>query len=302
MENKDKSSLLAWAKLLKRTRAYLDRDGFTEVMTNALVSEGAFESSIDTLKVSYSDGKGELHSSPEIEMKRCLATAQLPIYQICKCYRDDPRTPVHWKEFTMLEFYRMNASYLQILQDVQEWLEEIAERKLSFEILSVNDAIKKFAGLDLEAAPNTAALRKMVENTRTLQLSSEDTWEDIFFKVIVEKIEPALPPDRPVFLIDYPVSVSPLSQRKGDGIWAERFELYWCGMELCNGCTELSSPEELKKRYEEESALRRALKKPPHPFPSHLYEAMKTMPPAAGVAVGLERTFLALEQCLKSHS
>ena len=281
----------AWSNYINKIREFFVARGFTEVFTPSLVATGAFESSLDCLKVSFSTGELELHTSPEIEMKACLAETKLPIFQICKSYRDDPPTPIHSREFTMLEYYRPEVDYLTTRQDMKELLNHVAGRSLAFEEISVRELALKSTGLDLEKLSTTELLHAAIAKVRIIETSPDDTWDDLFFKLLLEKWEPALHPTRPTILHDYPPSQSALAAINPKTGWAERFEIYWRGVELCNGCTELTDIGELDRRYEKEKSLREKQRKVPHAYPQRLASAMRNMPPASGVAVGLDRLF-----------
>lgn len=284
-----------WAELLQKLRGFFDSLGFTEVMTSCMVPAGAFESSIDPLKVSYSTGEAELHTSPEIEMKRLLAQTKLPIYQICKCFRDDPPTSTHLREFTMLEFYRPDTDYTTLRADMKALLNAMSDRDLSFEEISMRELVIRATGIDFLAVPTSGALRKAIESRSLISLSADDDWDDMFFKLLIEKVEPSLDPDRPTLVFDYPASQAALSKLGLRTGLAERFEIYWRGMELCNGCTELTDIEELKRRFEHECRKRESLGKKAHPAPLRLFDAITGgFPPASGVAVGVDRLFKCL--------
>jgi elongation factor P--(R)-beta-lysine ligase len=290
------SKIAAWAAFLKQLRAFFDGRGFVEVQTDHLVPAGAFEGTIDPLQVRWSAGAAELHTSPEIEMKRLLAHHRVSIYQICRCFRDDPETPVHRREFTMLECYRVGADYRAIIADLRELFETLSGKALPWEEHTVSALVLRHTGIDIAEAATAEPLRAAIERRGTLHLAADDSWADMFFRLLIEKVEPALPADRPVIVTDYPVALSPLSKAAAAGHTAERFEIYWRGMELCNGCTELADATELRRRYRAESATRQLAGKLPHSPPDRLLEALENgFPPSAGVAIGLERLFLCLE-------
>jgi lysyl-tRNA synthetase class 2 len=293
----------AWARLLRSVRTFFDTRRFTEVTTDYLVPAGAVEGTIDPIRASFNGGGAELHTSPEIEMKRILSRFPNPIYQICKCFRDDPDTGLHRKEFSMLEFYRPRADYRQTKQDMRDLLDSLAGRALPYREWTVRDLVWDRTHLDLDQLIDRDSFHRAVRQNKIVALSDGDSWEDIFFKVLIEKLEPSLPPEIPVILTDYPVSVSVLSCAKTDGRWAERFEIYWQGMELCNGCTELTDAAVLRQRLEKEQEIRKEEGKPVHPPPDRLLAAMdQGLSPASGVAVGMDRLFaglLALETPVK---
>lgn len=292
-----------WAGLLKETRAFFDTQGFFEVTTQCLVPAGAFEASIDPLTVGDSKTAplGQLHTSPEMEMKVLLAQSRLPIYQLTPCFRDDPHSPVHAKEFTMLEFYRIGATASAVAKDTQALLEKLAGRPLAWLHVRV-DKLFRNLGLELAELPTAPDFRSAIEKLELVETAQSDSWSDLFFRVWLEKIEPAFPPDRPVLVQGYPVAVSPLSFSAQGSLFAERFEIYWRGMELCNGCTELTDPLRLRQRWEEQNQDRLARHLPLHPLPERLWLAADSgMPACAGVAVGLDRLFLALAQSFWDH-
>ena len=286
-----------WARFLRQIRNFLDDQGYLEVTTNHLVAAGAFESTLDCLQVKWSGGKAELHTSPEIEMKRLLAENQCSIYQICRSFRDDPPTPIHRVEFSMLEFYRVGVSAAELMAETFEMIQALVPRaKLSLKIQSIPEALQQITGLNLSQMTSTEIFYSEAKRIGFASAAATDSWEDLFFKLVLEKVETQIPHDVPTALIAYPIRVSPLA-KEGSGGMAERFEIYWHGMEIANGCSELWSAQELEKRYEKESKARERDGKLRHPYPSTLFEAAKKNPgTVAGVAIGLERLFMALEK------
>lgn len=281
-----KNQILRWAQFIEEIRWFMA--DCVEVKTPVRVPAGAFEAVIDSFSIQ--PGGGELQSSPEIAMKRLIAETHLSCFQICPCFRDDPEGPHHLKEFTMLEFYR-----------VGEGLDEIMEKTLSlfkhlFGTLTVEDTsvqalFEKEVGVDLKKCDSLEDFRSVVCEENLVRVTEEDTWEDIFFKVMLEKIEPKFKPDTLTFVHHYPKRLAALSKLNEKGE-AERFEIYWKGMELCNGAAELTDLGELKARIEKEKEARVKTGKKPHPNPSQLIEALELgLPECAGVAVGLNRVF-----------
>jgi elongation factor P--(R)-beta-lysine ligase len=262
-----------WAGFLAQIRAFFDGRGFTEVTTRHLVPAGAFEGVIDSLQVRHSKGGGELHTSPEMEMKALLAQTGLSSYQICRCFRDDPlETGVHGKEFTMLEFYRVDEDYAGI-------------RELMKELLAA-------LGYGGEIPEKTVA--ELMAGREPIPEAGE-RWEDAFFKIFIQEVEPNLPADPPTLVKDYPAQIAALGALNPDRRTAQRFEIYWKGMEICNGCVELGDIGELEARIRAEAELREQAGKRPHPRPERLVAALQQgLPPCAGVAVGLDRLFKCL--------
>ena len=263
---------------------FCEQRGMEEVFTPYLVRAGAFEGVIDTIKASGAKDSWELHTSPEIEMKKLLSERKESFFQIARCFRDDPPTPHHLKEFTMLEYYRVGCSYTNLIDDMKELIRQLSpSTKMAF--VSVSEAMKKH-GLDLSST---------AEDFRgKIHVSENDSWSDLFCKLLVEKIEPSFDPEVVTFLTDYPKEQCALGKLAPDGKTAQRFEIFWKGMEICNGCTELTDPNELLARYEKEVLLRRERGLEPHPFPEVLYASMKSgIPECAGIAIGLDRLYRA---------
>lgn len=267
------TAIRRWAQFLSQIRRFFDARGFTEVTTRHLVQAGAFEAVIDPVRGTYEGGAGELHTSPEIEMKGLLAETGISSYQICRCFRDDPlETGVHGKEFTMLEFYGVGMGYDGIRKLMAELLAELGHKGL----LPEKTVAELLGGKQPQPKEN-------------------ERWDDAFFKLFLEVVEPNLPADPPTLVKDYPAQVAALAALNADGKTAQRFEIYWKGMEICNGCVELSDLNELKTRIGAEADVRREAGKAPHPYPQRLVDALeKGLPPCAGVAVGLDRLFKCL--------
>lgn len=289
---------ISWAQFLKQIRSFFETQKYTEVSTPLIVPVGAFESTIDTLKVSSASGLAELHSSPEIAMKTILADFPHAIYQICKSFRDDPESPHHAKEFTMLEFYKPNTLYSYIEKETLALFQCLSPKPIPSVSFSIYELINQLTKIDLECNQSQESLMQALKSQTDLHVSKEDSWADLFFKIMIDIVEPALPKNTFCLLNQYPAAVSPLSQPIQGSSKAQRFEIYWNQIELCNGCTELSDEKLLRNRYLVESKERIAAGKTPHPEPTHLFHSASKMGGVSGVAVGLERLFFAME-CTK---
>jgi lysyl-tRNA synthetase class 2 len=290
----------AWALFLSTTRKFFDSKGFIEVTTNHLVDVGAFEATLDCIKASWGSGTGELHTSPEISMKELLTGIDLPIYQLCRAFRDDPLSEIHQREFTMLEYYRPHWDYSEILTLTRDFFESVAERRLDWTEISVNDAFEKYVSIHLRQCGTRDELARALAKNNLVGIKDDDSWEDLFFKVMLDKIEPSLDKTKLTILKDYPPRLCALLKVNESRECVERFEIYWKGMELCNGGTELNNPMTLESRYKMESANRTRAGKTPHPFPARLHSKMKNLPPMAGVAVGMDRLFMCLADLYKT--
>ena len=217
-------------------------------------------------------------------MKRLLCRGYGKIFQICRCWRENERGKRHVPEFTLLEWYRSNSDYADIMEDCRELLEQVALAvcgrttlpyqggEISFgngiRRISVREAFTHYGGTTMEDA--------LRNNT--------------FDEIMVTAIEPALPHGVPVILMDYPAPLAALARLKpGDPSVGERFELYAGGLELANGFSELNDPHEQRLRFQEANGARARAGLPPLPLPEPFLADLGAMPPAAGIALGIDR-------------
>ena len=265
--------LVKRSRIVSRIRSFFDLLGFVEVETPVRISAPAPETNIDCPPVATG---GFLRASPELQMKKLLAAGMDRIYQIGPCFRDGEKGSRHNPEFTMIEWYRRESSYRNIMDDtknlVAALLEEFSpEREASFRELKVRDAYLKFAGWDPWV----------------------DGDHDRFDFDMATKIEPAIKEmGGGVFLVDYPPWAASLSRLRGDV--AERWELYWDGVELANCFSELNDPKEQLRRFEIAREERRELKEADYPVDMDFIGSIESMGPASGVALGIDRLVMAL--------
>ena len=263
------------ARVLRTIRAFFDARGFVEVETPVRIAAPAPEPHIDC----PASGDWFLRASPELQMKKLLAAGLPRIYQIGPCFREGEHGRRHSPEFTMLEWYRADADYNDIAADMEALVREVLRPRqsealpmsggtdLPFVRVTVREAYLKWAGWDPVA----------------------DWDQDRFDFDMATKIEPNLPKG-PLFLTDYPAPAASLARLKADDPRvAERWELYMDGMELANAFTELTDPAEQRRRFEAARAERRALGEADYPLDEEFLSALARMPPAGGVALGVDR-------------
>ena len=260
-------NLKARAQVLRTIRAFFDGRGFVEVETSVRIPAPAPEPHIDC----PASGDWFLRASPELQMKKLLAAGLPRIYQIGACFREGERGRRHAPEFTMLEWYRANADYTDIAADMEELARAVlwarGNAPLAFARLTVREAYRQWAGWDPVA----------------------DWDQDRFDFDMATKIEPNLPKG-PLFLTDYPAPAASLARLKADDPRvAERWELYMDGMELANAFTELTDAAEQRRRFEAARAERRTLGEADYPLDEDFLSALARMPPAGGVALGVDR-------------
>ena len=275
------------ARVRRDVRRFFDARGFLEVETPVLVPSPGLDLHLDAFEVVGGDRGAPrwLITSPEYQMKRLLADGWSRIYQLGPCFRREERGPRHNTEFTMLEWYRAGAGVADVMRDTEQLVAAVAGGKITLEgrtvdvtppirRMTVCDAFARFAGFSED---------------ETLHAAAND--EDRYFRALVEQVEPAIERmDRGVFLVDYPASQASLARKKpGDPRFAERFELYVAGVELCNGFGELVDAEEQRRRLEHDQAERRARGLPVYPIDEAFVAALARVPPSAGNALGLDR-------------
>ena len=281
------ASLSHRATVLRRTRAFLDSRGFTEVETPVLVPSPGLDVHLDAFEANAAAGAhGKfLITSPEYQMKRLLAAGSERIYQIVRCFRRGESGERHNPEFTMLELYRARAGMNDIIRDTEQLVAALSGGAFHvhgarmaalppFRRMRVDEAFRAYAG---------------IEQTEMLRLAEHD--EETFYRTLAFDVEPklALLPEA-VFLTHYPkVQASLARTDPEDSRFAERFELYVAGVELCNGFGELTDAVEQRARFEHDQAQRRVRNLPVYPIDEKFLAALPDMPPSGGNAIGLDR-------------
>lgn len=307
--------LLARNRIQAALRMFLAEQDFIEVDTSTLqVSPGneAHLHAFATEAITTAGARAPLylHTSPEFACKKLLAAGERRIACFAHTYRNRERGPLHHPEFTMLEWYRVGENYEVLMQDCAALLQLAAEtagtRVLTYrgrvtdpfapvERVTVAEAFERHAGIDLLASIDSSGETDRDELAQAMtavgiRVSSDDTWADLFSRVIVEKVEPHLGMERPTLLTEYPVAEAALARRTAhDPRVAERFELYACGVELANGFGELTDGPEQKRRFELEMQEKQRVYGETYPVDEDLIAALDIMPDASGIALGFDR-------------
>lgn len=287
----DRQGLHLRAALFVSIRDFFTSRGFLEVDTPLRQPVIIPESNIVPL---IAEGQ-YLQTSPELCMKRILAAGCDKIFQLCPCFRKGERGRLHLEEFTMLEWYRRDADYRQLMDDCECLLNEVVDGMVGessgsapggedgalgrFELarpwprLSVDEAFRRYSPLSLE--------RSMAD--------------DCFEEMLVEHVEPKLGCAKPLFLYDYPVEMAALARKKpGDPNRAERFELYLHGVELANGYSELTDAGEQRQRFAAELGRMEKMGLVHGGMPERFLADLERLPAAAGIALGVDRLFMLL--------
>lgn len=298
-------------KVLKAVRDWFWSKGFLEVETPIAVRLPGMEPHLDVLKTQFTglalEGQKPqsedlyLITSPEYAMKKLLVAGHEKIFQITKCFRNkEHESTLHNPEFTMLEWYRAYASYEDWIRDAEEMVTSLAKMfnvtlAEGWEKVKVKDLFQKYAGIAHEDFEDVEKFRKAVSSIG-YRVAAETSYEDMFFMVFLNEIEPKLGIEKPTIVYEYPSQMAALAKKcEHDPRYAERAEIYINGMELANGFTELNDPIEQAERLEAERAERQKLKKDDYPVDQSFIRALEFgMPPSGGVALGVDRLVMLL--------
>ncbi|MDR3518385.1 MAG: EF-P lysine aminoacylase EpmA [Azospirillaceae bacterium] len=304
-------------RITAATRRFFTAIGFEEVETPTLqVSPGMevhLQAFATELRGPHPDDRAVryLQTSPEFAMKKLLAGGLPRIFQLARAYRNGERSATHQPEFTMLEWYRAGAGYRDLIDDCIGLVRAAAgvagrsrfqfaghscDPFADWEILPVAEAFHRHTGIDvLATAPDPAAPDLdllAVEGARIgIPAHPGDRWEDLFFRIALERIEPHLGIGRPTVLIDYPLSLAALARPKPeDPRLAERFELYCCAVELANAFGELTDPQAQRSRFEFDMNLKQQIYGERFPIDEDFLAALTFgLPACAGIALGFDR-------------
>lgn len=284
------------AELLKRLRQFFDERGFLEVETPLLDAEIIPELHIEPFCVHADEAAGSLwlQASPELHMKRLLAEGFTAIYQVTRSFRRGERGPLHNPEFTIVEWYRVGDDMQEGIALLDALCRTVAAAPAGI-CTSYLDAFDKYAGID----PHRATLDELARAAHQLNVATpagfehadRDEWLNLLLATVVE---PQLGAAGPEFLYHYPATQSALAATTHDAhgnAVAERFELYWRGVELANGYHELTDAAALRRRLEEVNSRRAADRRPALPQPEKLLAAMENpgLPACTGCALGFDR-------------
>jgi lysyl-tRNA synthetase class 2 len=283
------------ARILRAVRGWFEAERFLEVDTPARVRSPGQEVHLDA----EASGDRWLITSPEYHMKRLVARGCERIYQVCKAWRAGEAGPHHQPEFTIVEWYRAREPLSRIADDCEALLRVAAAaagadagaRGLAapFERTTVRELLRRHAGIDLDGDESAEALRDKGA-AAGVYLGQARAWDDVFFQIFLERVEPALARGRPTFVFDWPAPLGALARRHPtDPRLVERFELYAGGLELANAFGELTDAAEQRARFTAEVAARAARGKAVYPIDERLLAALPHMPPTAGVALGFGR-------------
>jgi lysyl-tRNA synthetase class 2 len=305
--------LLARGEVTRAVRDLFAAMDFIEVESATLQVSPGNETHIHAMRTELASPGGRdqrfLRTSPEFACKKLLAAGEQRIYELARCFRNREYGALHHPEFTMLEWYRAHDPYERLMGDCMAVIAAAAQtagtRQFNFrdrtaspfaepERITVTAAFERFAGIELMAAlppegPDRRRFARMAIDAG-VSVPDDDSWGDVFSRVLVEKIEPQLGIGRATMLDEYPAVMSALARPKpSDPRVAERFEVYICGVEIANGFGELTDPVEQRQRLAAEMAEKEHIYRERYPIDEDFIAALGAMPPASGVALGFDR-------------
>jgi elongation factor P--(R)-beta-lysine ligase len=305
------------ARMLAAVRGFFAEEGFVEVETPALQVSPGLEPHLRAFATDMHDPRDGrilrryLHTSPEFAMKKLLAAGMPRIWQLAHAFRDGEHSAIHHPEFSMLEWYRADAGWRDLITDcvgvvracqtaagaaALVWQGRSADASQAWHETSVADAFRRYCDIDILAtAPDALAPDTVLLAAEARRIGIEphpgDDWESLFFRIFLEHIEPHLGVGTPTVLYDYPASMAALARRNpADARLAERFELYICGLELANAFGELTDAAEQRARFLADQAKKQSLYRETYPIDQDFLAALAAgLPPSAGIALGFDR-------------
>jgi elongation factor P--(R)-beta-lysine ligase len=301
-------------EITRLIREFFWSENFQEAETPVAVRLPGQEPYLNPISVMFHDPRGVenkfyLQTSPEFAMKKLLAAGYEKIFQICKCFRDfEQFGGNHNTEFTMIEWYRAPGTLEEIMDDTEKLFKYVAEnigvsevlykdRKVSvacvWDRLSMREVWKKYIGVELNDYLTKEKMSELARERGFAALDNEP-YEDLFYKIFLNEIEPKLGMEKPVMIYDYPEQMTSLSRlSKNDPRYAERFELYIAGLELCNAFGELTDAAEQKNRLEADKEKRAQMGKEIWPVDLDFISALESgIPNAGGIALGVDRMIM----------
>ncbi len=280
---------------------FLDRN-FIDVMTPSLVQCPGIESHLNAFKVNGDNYQGYLQTSPEFHMKELLSFGLDKIFTLTYSFRDEPKSETHRPQFIMLEWYRAAENYQKIKEDIKSLIDSLAKNlpnvqekfMTDFHEWTIKEAFQHFAEINLDKFNQRDLLyEKIKSDFKQLPLpeKNEVTWDDLFFLIFLNIIEPKLKNYPKVILTQYPASQAALSTLKpNDPTVCERFEVFLNGIEVGNCFNELTDLDTQRNRFLVAKQERQRLYHKEIPEPTVLFNALERgLPPCAGIAVGVER-------------
>lgn len=290
--------------MTQMARRFFEERGYLEVETPYAVPVPGEEVHLRCFRTELErpDGSREarfLHTSPEFAMKRIVAVTKLPVFQLARVWRNGEASWTHAPEFTMLEWYRPGADLSSLMDETEDFVRALLPTDIHrngdvislagpFERLTMAEAFMRYVGADLLG---TAGDAEALARQAGAVLREGENWEDLFFRLLLERVEPVIGRERPTFLTHWPAEQAALARRDPrDGRVALRFELYLGGIELANAFEELTDPVEQRQRFEADRSRRLQIAPDQDwPLDEAFLSALAELPPCSGIALGFDR-------------
>ncbi len=318
-----KEILSARYEIIRALREFFWEELFLEIESPAIVKYPGQEPNIDVVSVALhnhekQEFQGYLHTSPEYTMKKMLAAGFEKIFYLGKVFRDhESMRDLHNPEFTMAEWYRVGATLDDLMNDVASACRFAAERVIihypqfeshaqrflteSWKKITMRDLWLEIVGIDLEKIHTREDFITLARE-RGYVVGNTEQYEEVFYRIFLTEIEPKLASMGLVMIYNYPAPMASLSRLTPDGTYGRRMEAYVDGVELTNGFEELINADEQRERFAREQQERREYGKPVYPIDEEFIEALRHMPPSAGISLGVDRLVMALTGCKNIES
>lgn len=310
--------LSARYEILKSLREFFWSKHFFEIESPIIVSHPGQEPNIDVMPIAIQDNQkhefhGYLHTSPEYTMKKMLAAGFEKIFYLGKVFRNqESMKDLHTPEFTMAEWYRVSASLDDLMDDVEKLSKVGAERLVTlypqfektarrfitekWKRITMRDLWLETVSIDLDTIKTREEFITIAKD-RGYEVQDAERYEEVFYRIFLQEIEPKLVDMGLVMTYNYPASMASLSRLTPDGKHARRVEAYIDGIELANGFEELTDADEQRARFVAEQEERKQYGKPVYPIDEEFIEALRHMPESSGIALGIDRLVMALVGC-----
>ena len=303
---KNKNNFILRAKIIEIIRTFFKEEGFLELDPPTLIKYPDSEPHLSPVPVQIQNEKkekfqGYLHTSPEYTMKKALAGGMNKIFAITHCFRDCEFFGGHHNpEFTMLEWYRTEEDFYKIMEDCENIFKLIAkkigiskigkiESEKNWKKISMKELWQKYVGVNLDDYCKTKQMYELCKNLG-FKPEKNEPFEDLFYRIFLNKIENNLGKNVPTIIYNYPVQMASLAKISNENPkYAERFELYVNGMELANAFSELTDENEQRKRAKKDN--------PSFGIDEELINAVEKMPKSAGIALGIDRLVMLFAGC-----